>query len=57
MKKKHLFWLLLPSYWVLTAVAIVAAAGVSGFLALGIALVATIAIGVQEHRKQIEHGA
>ena len=26
MKKKHLFWLLLPSYWVLTAVAIVVVA-------------------------------
>jgi two-component system phosphate regulon sensor histidine kinase PhoR len=26
MKKRHLFWLLLPSYWVLTAVAIVAVA-------------------------------
>jgi signal transduction histidine kinase len=26
MKKKHLFWLLLPSYWALTAVAIVAVA-------------------------------
>jgi signal transduction histidine kinase len=24
MKKKHLFWLLLPSYWVLTAIAIIA---------------------------------
>ena len=39
------------------AVAIVAAAGVGGFLALGIALIATIAIGVLEHRKQIEHGS
>ena len=26
MKKKHLFWLLLPSYWILIAVAIVAVA-------------------------------
>ncbi len=26
MKKRHLFWLLLPSYWILTAVAIVAVA-------------------------------
>ena len=26
MKKRHLFWLLLPSYWGLTAVAIVAVA-------------------------------
>lgn len=26
MKKKHLFWLLLPSYWVLTALAILVVA-------------------------------
>ncbi len=42
---------------VVAAVAIVATMGANVVLALGIALIATIAIGALEQRKRIEHGA